>query len=50
MKTASYSVVVLAGLGIVGTVLFVVGKELFAGDTPQAQYIYLDSKVLAFLM
>ena len=35
MKTASYSVVVLAGIGITFGVLYVVFKELFAGDTPQ---------------
>jgi len=46
VKTASYSVVVLAGIGIVGTVLFVVGKELFAGDTPQDFFQYGSDKCM----
>lgn len=47
VKTASYSAVVLAGIGIVGTVLYVVGKELFAGDTPQDFFQYGSDKCMA---
>jgi len=37
-KTASYSLVILAGLGLVGTVLYTVGRELFSSNSANSLY------------
>ena len=47
VKTASYTAVVLGGLTITIGVLFVVFKELLAGDTPQDFFQYGSEKCIA---
>jgi len=47
VKTASYGGVVLAGLGVIGVVLYSLWDEMFSGNSPQSMYQAAADKCLA---
>jgi len=46
-KTASYGLVILAGLGVVGTVAYTVGRELLSGNSANSLYDKAVAECLA---
>lgn len=46
VKTASYSVIVIAGIGVTAGVLYIIFKELFSGDSPQKLFQTASEKCI----
>lgn len=46
VKTASYSVIVIAGIGVTAAVLYIIFKELFSGDSPQKLFQNASEKCI----
>ena len=47
VKTASYGMVIVAGVGVTGIILYTIFQELFSGDSPNSLFQMASEKCIA---